>query len=233
MVILNSCIKFHSANDEVRLTKRRISGRTSDNLADRWEEFLNQMPPESAIQDFLEFHPVLLPGLWDLHNGPLHDVVVTKLPLGPDYKTDFAFITRHSMALQFTFVELEASSKRIFNKDGSFSQEFQHARQQVMDWVRWAQDHISDLLDMFAPMFATYHVTEDHKDVRGYLVYGRREEVEADRRRKERWQTVGLSSDKRIIVMTYDRLRALPENELDLIVCTYENRGLYVKSTVI
>ena len=44
-------------------------------------------------------------------------------------------------------------------------------------------------------------------------------------------QSVGLSSDKRMIVMTYDRLEA--EEDTDLIVCTYENRLLYAKSSVI
>ena len=183
------------------------------------------------VQDFLEQHPGLLPGLWDLHNGPLHDVVVTKLPLGSDYQTDFAFITRHSMALQFTLIEIEAPSKRIFNKDGSFSQEFNHSRQQVADWVAWAQRNMNGLLDMFAPMFETYDVAEDQKEVRGYLVYGRREEVEADRLRKERWQSIQVSTDKRVMVMTYDRLHALPTD--DLMVCTHERRGLYAKSSVI
>jgi len=100
-----------------------------------------------------------------------------------------------------------------------------------MDWVRWSQDHLHDLMDMFAPMFETYNVTDDLKEVRGYLVYGRRKEVEVNRRRKERWQSVGLSSDKRVIVMTYDRLET--ENNKDLIVCTYEKRMLYAKGSVI
>jgi hypothetical protein len=234
MATVNKCVLFHSKNDEARLVQRRASVREPTKPAKRWKQFLSRNPSERAVQAFLERHPVLLPGLWDLHNGPLHDVVVTKLPLGPDYKTDFAFITRHSMSLQFTFVELEAPSKRIFNKDGSFSQEFNQAQQQIVDWVRWAEDHVNDLLDMFARMFATYSVTEDRKSVRAYLLYGRRAEVETSRRHKERWQAVALSSDHRINVMTYDRLRAsLLADDTDLIVCTYEKRQFYAKSTVI
>jgi len=158
---------------------------------------------------------------------------VTKLPLGPDYKTDFAFITRNSMALQFTFVEIEAPSKRIFNKNGEFSQEFNHARQQVADWMLWGQRNINTLVDMFASMFETYPVTEDQKVVRSYLVYGRREEVEVNRQYKERWQSVQVSSANRIIVMTYDRLNAVRDKNLDLIVCTYENRQFYAKPNMI
>ena len=233
MVIINRCIRFHRGDDETRLTERHVSAAGSDNVGDRWAALLDRQPSESDVQDFLERHPALLPGLWDLHNGPLHDVVVTKLPLGPDFQTDFAFITRHSMALQFTFVELEAPSKRTFNKDGSFSQEFNHARQQVADWVLWTERNMDVLMDMFAPMFETYDVAEDRRDVRAYLVYGRREEVEADRQRRERWQSIQLSSDRRIAVMTYDRLRPLPGESADLVVCTYEKRGFFAKSSVL
>lgn len=230
MVIINRCVKFHSDEDEARLVARRTSA-TRPELANAWHEFLKANPSEPEVQDFLERHPALLPGLMDLHNGPLHDVLITKLPLGSDYKTDFAFVTRHSMALQFTFVEIEAPSKTVFNKDGSFTQEFNHSRQQVADWVAWGQKHMSVLLEMFSPMFETYNAAEDQKNVRAYLVYGRREEVEADRFRKERWQSIQLSTDKSVIVMTYDRLRALPMD--DLMVCTYEQRGLYAKSSAI
>jgi hypothetical protein len=202
-------------------------------LEAEWAALINGGASEAVIQDFLERHPVFLPGLWDLHNGPLHDIVVTKLPLGADFQTDFAFVTRHSMALQFTFIEIEAPSKRIFNKDGSFSQEFNHARQQVADWVLWSNRNIHVLMDMFGPMFETYPVGEDNKDVRGYLLYGRREEVEADRKNKQRWQSVWLSSDKRIVVMSYDRIRVHPADNIDLVVCTYQNRGFYAKSNVI
>jgi hypothetical protein len=80
----------------------------------------------------------------------LHDIVITKFPLGSDYKTDFAFITRHSMTLQFTFVELEAPSKRIFNKNGALSQPFRQAQQQLSDWLRWSEQRKDVLVAMFA-----------------------------------------------------------------------------------
>jgi hypothetical protein len=231
--MLDGCVSFRSDDDKKRLITRRIEGPNVENLSEMWKQFLEGNPSESAVQDFLELHPTLLPGLWDHHNGPLHDIVVTKLPLGPDYKTDFAFISRHSMAIQFTFLELEAPSKRIFTQDNAFTQEFNQAKQQVMDWVRWAHDHLADVVDMFSPMFETYDVTNDLKEIRGYLVYGRREEVESNRRRKNRWQSIALSSDKRILVMTYDRLYEHGDKKKDLIVCTYGNRLLYAKSSVI
>jgi hypothetical protein len=234
MVIVNRCIKFHSQEDEKRLLARRMANPARGLLGTEWKSFLETASTEAQVQNFLENHPGLLPGLRDFHNGPLHDIVVTKFPLGADYRTDFAFVTRHSMALQFTFVEIEDPTKPIFNKDDSFSQKFNHARQQVSDWVGWAERNITLLADMFGPMFDTYNASEDRKTVRGYLVYGRRGEIEADRRRRERWQSVQASSDARVWVMSYDRLGPAPAgDEADLIVCTYENRGFYVKGAVL
>jgi hypothetical protein len=233
MVIINRCIRYHFEQDEQKLCDRRASRQSRPDPDGEWQALLNQDPHEVQVQAFLERHPHLLPGLRDLHNGPLHDVIVTKFPLGSDFRTDFTFISRHSMALQFTFVELESPSKPVFNKDASFSQDFSHARQQVADWASWASRNMATLIDMFAPMFETYNVAEDVKQVRCYLVYGRRHEVESDRKRKERWQSVGLTNDRSVSVLTYDRLRTLPGEVKDLIVCTYENRGFYVKGSVL
>lgn len=101
---------------------------------------------EQEVQDFLECQPELLPGLRDLHNGPLHNIIVSKFPFGADYKCDFAYITRTSMAMQFTFVGIEDPTKPIFNKDGSFTQTFNHARQQIADWRLWTSKNINVLL---------------------------------------------------------------------------------------
>ncbi len=234
MVIINRCIQFHLPDDEQRLVERRSALPPNPVSEVEWTAFLDNCPSEAETQAFLERRPTLLPGVRDLHNGPLHDIVVAKLPLGSDFVTDFAFISRHSMALQFTFVELESPAKPVFNKDGSFSQQFSHARQQVADWLGWAERNMQTLMDMFGPMFETYNVREDRKTIRCYLVYGRRHETEEDRQRRERWQSIQASSDARIWVMSYDRLRPRSvEEQLDLIVCTYQNRGFYVKGAVI
>src|SRR5688500_2828830 len=123
-MIINRCVRYHSSRDEERLLERRASGRVIATPDLEWKRLLRTNPSERRGQAFLERYPQLLPGLNDLHNGPLHDIIVTKFPLGAEFKTDFAFISRHSMALQFTFIELESPAKRIFNNDGSFSQGF-------------------------------------------------------------------------------------------------------------
>jgi len=88
--------------------------------------------------------------------------------------------------LQFTFVEIEDPLKPIPNKNGSFTKPFNHARQQVLDWSAGQAKIIPTLMDMYASFFDSYNGWDDLKDYRWYLVFGRRQEVESDRKRKER-----------------------------------------------
>jgi hypothetical protein len=232
-MIINPCIKFHTAEHEKRLIERMIEHTSSPvkwkGVIAEWENKLNQAKREQDIQDFLELHPELLPGLFDFHNGPLHQIVVSKFSFGADYKCDFAFVSRHSMALQFTFVEIEDPNKPIFNKDGSFHQSFNHARQQLFDWKIWAEKNVHILMDMFSPMFQTYNAWDDYKDFRFYLMYGRRSEIESDKKRKERWSSLYASDDRKIFVTSYDRRYPVEGHNERLIVCTYQDRSFYVK----
>lgn len=228
-MIIDPCIKFQTPEDKDRLLERSLSRIEPEIVVAQWKSVLDGATREQDVHVFLELHPELLPGLQDLHNGPLHGIVVSKFPFGADYKCDFAFLTRHSMALQFTFVEIEDPCKPIFNKDGSFSQSFNHARQQISDWRVWAEKNIDNLVHVFSPMFETYNAWNDYKDFRFYLVYGRRREVETDRKREEKWSSIHASNDKKTIVMSYDRLNLLEPVKQQLIVCVYRNRSFYAK----
>src|SRR5205809_8054644 len=112
-MLLDRCINFRSADSKERFLAREFPAGKLDTLESEWGKLLNGANNEQEVQDFLERHPFMLPGLYDLHNGPLHGVVVAKCPFGADYKSDFAFVTRHSMALQFTFVEIEDPRKQV------------------------------------------------------------------------------------------------------------------------
>lgn len=230
---IDSCIKFHSSKDKERFIESNLLPIESDSILTDWKTLLNKTSSEQDVQDFLELHPELLPGLFDLHNGPLHGIIISKFPFGADYKCDFAFVTRHSMALQFTFIEIEAPTMPVFNKDGSFSQSFNHARQQIADWKIWAEKNLNTLMNMFSSMFETYNALDDYKDFRFYLVCGRRSEVESDRKRKERWSSVHASNDKRTFVMSYDRLNIFEKTNEKLIVCNYQDRSFYAKPNLL
>ena len=53
-----------------------------------------------------------------------------------------------------------------------------------------------------------YNTTDDIKNFKGYLIYGRRDEINSNRIRKERWQSLSSSLSKDIEVMSYDRIKS-------------------------
>ena len=228
---VHPCIKFNSDIEKENLYKLTPQEPTSE----EWESMLDSKSKESIAQDFFERYPSYLPGLSDFHNGPLHGIIVSKLPLARDHVTDFAFITRNSMMLQFTFIELEKPGKPIFNKNGSFSKEFEDAQQQILDWTIWAEKNIDFLKDIFSPLFKFYNAQDDYVTFKSYLVSGRREDVEKDKIRKNRWSSKYITSDRKIELMTYDRIY---QNSIfgfnnkfkeKLITCSYRNKDFYVK----
>ena len=161
---------------------------------------------EQDVQAYLEDNPYLLPGLWDRHNGPIGNVVVTKPQLG-DFEPDFAFVSHTTAEYQYTLIEIEDPCKPIFTKRDNFTQKFRQAQQQVKDWVG-AWDQIEGRLkSIFFPAQESYSDWK-HTYCKGYLVYGRRAEVESTRTRRERWsaETGNWGPGAPVEIMTYDRL---------------------------
>ena len=113
-------------NDEAeQILEQYLSGSVNTKeIVERWKNILNTTQKEADVQEFLEKNPFMLPGLMDFHNGPIHNMIITKFPFGPDYVADFAFITWNSMTWQFTFIEIESPHKKIFTSDYRFTSHF-------------------------------------------------------------------------------------------------------------
>ncbi len=231
--------QFEKAEDKEVLLKYLGSRIAKNKMGQHWEEVLNRAKSEKDMQVFLEQYPELLPGIQDKHNGPRKGIIVSQFQFGSDYKADFAFVTTNSMELQFTFIEIEDPSEIIFNKDDSFSQHFNHALQQVRDWMRWSKSNTSNLLHMYADLFQNYNISNDLKTSRGFLIYGRRSEIESSQRRKERWSSLAAENSREIQIMTYDRLGAFfvthPSDEVirELVTCSYKDRGFVFRPSSI
>jgi hypothetical protein len=149
--------------------------------------------------------PVLIPGLYDLHNGPVGNVVISKLKLSDEYVTDFAFISENSAICQITLVEIESPKMQIFRKsDGLFTAEFSRSLQQVRDWDQWCNQHTAHLKDTFRRIYHRTIFKYQRVIVRCILVAGRRSEVVRSPKREQRW--AGVNRDSSLVVMTYDRL---------------------------
>lgn len=229
-------IEFTSHDDFLQYVSKddaRWPGSYSEGV-EGLRQLVESKAAEPQIQEFLEAHPYLLPGFDRLHHGPYEGIVATKFALGTSFQTDFAFVSSNSQTLCLTAVEIESSRKRLFRKDGRFSRDYFDAKQQIVDWLFWAQHHVRDALDAWG--YLLRGITPKCYDIRfrGYLVFGRRAELD-DPVKKERWASEASSLDARLAVMTYDRLLQLRswlcpdiDNER-IIVCSFKDRRFHVK----
>lgn len=174
-------------------------------LREKYLNYLETAQNETAMQYFLESNPVFLPGLYDRHNGPLGQAVISKLKLGTEFVTDFAFISENSAEAQITLIEIESPSVPIFRtSDGQFSASFHGAYQQVRDWGLWADQNGTYLKDLFHGIYYRSLFKYRKVVVRRVLVAGRRAEVRRSPQHEKRW--AGVNHDPNISVMSYDRL---------------------------
>lgn len=189
---------------------------------------------EEEVQQFFEKHPHLLPGVDDYHNGPYANIVISKMPLGNDFVTDFAFVCVNSQQLQLTLVELEAPHKNLFRKDGAFSRHYVDARQQLSDWLFWAQHNIPSAVDLFAPLLRGRPFQHFDMSARAYLICGRRNDFNQPKA-QQRWSAEKSLASKGLVTMTYDRvLEFLKRGPFwsfkdRILVCSYRDRSFHVQ----
>jgi len=104
----------------------------------RFEELLSSTDiSENEIQDFLETHSELIPTPWLLNHALHLEVVISKFPLGTGLVTDFAYLTKSSVAWDLCLVEIEDPKKKIFTTDQKrvvFNSDFTRAKGQVDSW---------------------------------------------------------------------------------------------------
>jgi hypothetical protein len=177
-------------------------------LKDKYLAFLDRASSEAEMQCFLETNPAFIPGLYDRHNGPLGQVVVSKLRLGNEFITDFAFISVNSAEAQVNLVEIESPTAGIFREsDDQFTSNFNKAYQQVRDWGLWAEQNTTYLKDIFRTVYYRRVFSLRRVIVCRMLVAGRRSEIQVNARRETRWASV--NHDPYVSVMSYDRLHEM------------------------
>jgi len=174
-------------------------------LRSKFLTYLDTANNEAQMQYFLEANPILIPGLYDLHNGPVGNVVVSKLQLANEFVTDFAFISSNSAVAQVTLIEIESPITKLFrDSDSEFAAPFNKSFQQVRDWTLWAEQHATFLKDAFRSLYHKNIFKYQKVTTRCILVTGRRAEVQSSAKHEKRWASVNHSAST--IVMTYDRL---------------------------
>jgi hypothetical protein len=118
--------------------------------------------------------------------------VWSKLRVGNDF-SDFVF--RRSDG-SYILVEIERANKRIFRQDNSEpTYEFNHARQQVLDWQRYVRDNIHTMRNEFG--------LSEIYEPGGMVIMGRSQDINSDEARI-RWRDMKGSDS--LSLFTYDEI---------------------------
>jgi hypothetical protein len=175
-------------------------------------DHLTQNPGrEKEMQEYLEKRTLLLPGIHGVYeetnHGIFSSIIFSQLRLAGLFTRvpDFVFVTKTSVQLQVVFIEIEDPAKKFFNKDNSFTSEFNKAFQQLEDWNIWFQDASNQqVLRNTLNLAINHHGMKTLPMKAEYvLVYGRNSEYENQQIRINRLSAKNNSPYK---VMSYDRL---------------------------
>jgi hypothetical protein len=197
---------------EGNMDKLAIPARTEEEFTILLEK-MTSVPAdfkERVMHDFLEKNPAMIPCLDGYsnhrHHGPVGSLIFTEHRLTAGHFNrvpDFLFVSSHSQANTFVFIEIEHPGKTIFNKDDQLSAHFNRAYQQLEDWRSWFNDHKNTLIQDLAKVNKSFDMDKE-VDAEFILVIGRSEEYSNNQIRRMR---IHQKNKAPLYVMSYDRLR--------------------------
>ncbi len=126
-------------------------------ILERFEKLLERDPDEPDLQSFFENNPILFHRF-----SP--DQIIKKAPILNKFQTDFAVLSRTG---ELFLIEIEKPGKAILKKDGGRTADFNHAFDQVQDWLHLISEHRVTCLQMMGLK------AELVSAVRGVVVIGR------------------------------------------------------------
>jgi Shedu protein SduA, C-terminal len=137
---------------------------------------------EPAVQLVLEEHPVLLARALGGGHGRW---VIPQKALGAEHVPDFIIGEKSSLGYEWTVVELESPTRRMFNKNGDPSKALNHAIRQIVDWRYWLTANLDYARrSRNASGLGLYNIDPDPP---GLILLGRREPGESSRARRRQY----------------------------------------------
>lgn len=141
------------------------------------------MRNENELQRILTQNPILF--------GLEYSRIIPKHQLGSDYELDYA-LEQYSGIIDF--VEIEASSHKLYTNAGNPSKDLVHAEQQAIDWINWVETNNSYARNKLKTLFAP----------KAFIIIGRSKDltdkdVESLRRRNKIFNNA-------LIILTFDDL---------------------------
>lgn len=134
---------------------------------------------------------------------PYGPIVVTQLPLGAEFRADFAYFERLNQGDMVYLIEIEQPDMAIFNANDEFSQAYNHAIQQITDWTEWCGCNRQYLIKLTATIFgSTRRYSSDYLVLKTTLIAGNRNQI-SNERRKRRFVARASSLDRTMTLRTY------------------------------
>ena len=203
-----------------------------------WDELLKKtpLPSEVEMQNFLERHPSMVPGAFNLLGNPSgHHPWLCGLisqPILPSYdlqKPDFMWLSLNSEAVEPVLIEIEAPGKQWFTSSGQQTADLTQALDQIAKWKAWfGQSHN---VEAFKAMYGLNREASMQRRFKPsyLLIFGRRDEA---------IKNPSFTAKRSFLVpddvkmMTYDRLQ--PNRNADQLVCMKIKNvhGNYVFNTI-
>jgi len=129
---LGTQLRENSPTEEDDLSKPDQTLEKLNEIAEKFEDLLENATREEDLQVFLKENPLVL------------DTTAEQIPkkkLGEDFVTDFVLVTPSKQGPTFTLVEIEKASHRVLLKDNSLSSQANHAIKQTLDWDVWLESN--------------------------------------------------------------------------------------------
>ena len=170
---------------------------------------------EKAIQDFLEKNPCMVPGArgeFDFGpsgHSPCRDTLIAQPRIKGiiNRQPDFMWLANDSITFCPALIEIEAPSKKYFNKDGSPTADFTKAKNQLDEWkviLSKPENQLSFYNDFSVPQ----ELRKRNFDPYFVLIYGRRKEYENDQILTDKRLTL-VDRRSNQYLMSFDRIQPL------------------------
>jgi hypothetical protein len=184
---------------------------------------------ERAVQSYLEANTELLltPSL--LNHGLHFNAVISQFPVNRSLTSDFAYLTKSSVAWRLVLVEIEQPGKTLFTNKRNWTTEatdFKDALAQVRTWQEQLTRDRNVIRTALGPLLQPLTMRENRLDISYVLVIGRDNEIENDQDRRDRIASLG---EQGITVLTYDSLLRGVEREPSKNVLAVSGRGFRIK----
>jgi hypothetical protein len=206
-----------------------------NNIVEGFKKLLDdENKDENDVQRYLEDNSELIP-LPFLAGHQLHEsAIISKLPIGNGYVSDFAYLTKCSDYWNLVLIEIEEPKKKTFLKDSEyikFTAEFNNAYDQVLSWKAYLEEdnNTAELRKRVRKLMGDSPIANIPFYVKYVLIYGRKIEKQNS---EKRIRMFNQKNTAEIHVMNFDSLISEYESKPPLpkmILSVWKENGFMIK----